>query len=79
MTRLNDDVLQRIQGGEADWLGFGKKVIESLGDLSDLIDANDIKALVEAIKTKNSTEIAIVAIPIIAKYPPLQKIFLEFR
>lgn len=73
---LNDNDLEKVQGGAPDWEAFSVKFLEALHS-DDIVITKEYKDLVEVIKTKNWIDLEIKVIPLIATDPVVKKIFLE--
>lgn len=73
---LNDNDLEKVQGGAPDWEAFSDKFLEALHS-GDIVITKEYKDLVEVIKTKNWIDLEIKVIPLIATDPVVAKIFLE--
>lgn len=76
--QLSEEDLTRIQGGATDWRLFSAKFIQYMSTYSGVI-TNEHKELIQAIKNKNEAQIAILAIPLAAKYPDIAMILLECK
>lgn len=70
MSYLNDDLLEKVNGGTTDWEGYAEEIVEALKTFDGQFN-DEHKKLFDAIKRKDWIEVGIIAIPLISANDPL--------
>ena len=76
IKEINDELLEKVQGGSVDWQLFATKLLNAVTTSSIEIN-DDIKRIIQTIKTKNWIQVAIEVTPLIATNPDIQRIVFE--
>ena len=76
MIEINDDLLQKVNGGSMDWKQFGQMFLDALNE-TDVMKL-EYKELAFAIKDKRYTDVIAMVIPLLADGDELiEKIVIE--
>lgn len=76
IKELNDETLEKIQGGKIDWQLFSMKFLEAIGNKQfEITDYH--KKLVDTIKEKNWIEVAAIVLGSLEEYPEIAAILTE--